>query len=100
MVSKQTNILYPITMGWFIGAKSKKPIYDPGLDAICPFCGVKLSLDNVQTFNLMAEDRNPAVSFFYRCHKTCHERAPTKLQRAFDVYAYNMVEMLRGNYGK
>ena len=58
--------------GYFDSAHQTKPTFDPGLEALCPYCLRQLSRP-VTTTSLMlpGDDR----SFFYRAHKECGANA-------------------------
>jgi hypothetical protein len=62
--------------GWFDrpDQPSNEPTYDPPHDAPCPYCGEKLSADDVRTSSIMAVE-NPTRSYFYRTHRTCDDAA-------------------------
>ena len=91
----RTNIQYPVVLGWYSGAIQKEPMFDPGIDIPCPYCGLKLTDDNVRSFNLMAEDREPMLSVFYRCHRTCHENADDAGKNSIDNFVMNALETMR-----
>lgn len=88
------KIEYPVVLGWFIG-RGTKEAYDPGIDVPCPYCGLKLTDDNVRTHNLMAADREPMLSVFYRTHKTCHEEATDRGKQALDDFVMAALETMR-----
>lgn len=67
------NIFY----GWFDDPTQDVPSYDPPHDAPCPFCGFKVSSDDVRTHSLMYQGQYAARSYFYRTHRTCDENDPT-----------------------
>jgi len=58
--------------GWFDTPSQDKPTYDPGLEAICPFCLLMLERP-VVTLSLMKDGDNK--SYFYRAHKHCYDAA-------------------------
>ena len=60
--------------GWFDDAEQTEPSYDPPHNAPCPFCGVSISGDDVQTPSLLYVGQYAARSYFYRQHKSCAKR--------------------------
>lgn len=57
--------------GWFDDADQTKPSQNPPRDAPCPFCGFKISPDDVCTHSLTYAGQYAARSYFYRTHRTC-----------------------------
>lgn len=65
--------------GYFTDSQQAAPAYDPGMDALCPFCLKKLEMP-VRTTSLMlpGDER----SFFYRAHRSCALGAtPTEVEQ-------------------
>jgi hypothetical protein len=49
-----------------------QPTYDPPHDAPCPFCGGKITADDVRTHSLMYAAASYAKrAYYYRTHRTC-----------------------------
>jgi hypothetical protein len=70
---------------------SNQPTYDPPHDAPCPFCGAKITANDVRTHCLMyASDSYAKRSYFYRTHRTCAENDPT--HTAMDGFILDMIE--------
>src|SRR5690349_4442652 len=88
------HIEYPVVLGWFSGANQKEPMFEAFL-VPCPYCGITITEDNCRTFNLMAEDREPMLSVFYRSHKTCHEQATPEGKKAIDNFVMVALETMR-----
>lgn len=57
--------------GYFTDAAQTVPVYDPGLDTLCPICVMRLNAADVRTISLMVPD--DSRSYFYRVHRSCHE---------------------------
>ena len=78
-----------IFYGWFDDASQRVPSFDPPHDAPCPFCGTKISADDVRTHSLMYQGEYAPRSYFYRTHRTCDEKAPT--QTSMDGFILDMI---------
>lgn len=62
--------------GWYDDASQARenPTYDPPHDTACPFCGFKITSDDVRTHSLMYVAPSYAKRcYFYRTHRTCDE---------------------------
>lgn len=67
-----------IFYGYFEDPNSNTPDYDPPKDAPCPFCGTRVTSDDVRTHSLMFTSKSYAQRcYFYRTHRTCAEKDPT-----------------------
>ena len=67
-----------------------EPTYDPPHDAPCPFCGFKIAPNDVRTHSLMYQAPEYAKrSYFYRTHRTCAEKDPTRT--AMDDFVLDMI---------
>lgn len=89
-------LMLPPAVGYYTDASQDRenPFYDPGINVPCPFCMQPLTEDNVRTMGLMAETRDPELSAFYRCHRTCHESATAESQQALDEAVMAMLDVL------
>lgn len=58
--------------GYFDDSDQATPVFDPGLDALCPHCLHILQLP-VMTISLMREGSRR--SYFYRVHRHCQLHA-------------------------
>lgn len=57
--------------GYYTDYSQTQPVFDPGLDVLCPICGHTLKADDIRTISLAVPD--DVKSYFYRVHKSCHE---------------------------
>ena len=57
--------------GYFTEPTQTVPVYDPGLNVLCPICATSLHPTDVRTISLMVPD--DSRSYFYRVHRSCHE---------------------------
>jgi len=63
--------------GWFDDATQREPSHNPRVDAICLFCGIAITPQDVRTHSLMYAGQYAARSYFYRTHRTCADADPT-----------------------
>ena len=66
----------PAHFGWYDRADQTEPTHEPGPDAPCPFCGVRVGRHAerpICTMSIMGMDRKR--SYFYRAHKDCYKAA-------------------------
>lgn len=74
-------------IGYFDSADQAEPIFDPMFEAACPYCGNKISPEDVRTHSIMGAD-HPTRSYFYRTHRTCDINAtPHEKQLIFEGVA-------------
>lgn len=80
--------------GWYDDATQDKPTYEPPRDAPCPFCGCKVTPDDVGTTNIMYQGQYAARSYFYRMHRTCREkdRVANPTGNGMDDFIFAMIE--------
>lgn len=79
--------------GWYDDAQQPResPSFEPPRDAPCPFCGAKISADDVRTHSLMYQGEYAARSYFYRTHRTCDERS----ESGMDGFILDMIKRNR-----
>lgn len=70
-------------IGYFTSHNEQEPTYDPAHDSPCLLCDEPLREDDVRTISLMWQD-NAQRSYFYRVHRTCHEKLTTEEAGALD----------------
>jgi hypothetical protein len=61
----------PRIYGYFTDSAQTIPVFDPGLDTLCPICAKALNANDVRTISLAVPDDDR--SYFYRVHRSCHE---------------------------
>lgn len=90
-------VMLPPAVGYYTDASQdrEKPFYDPGPGVPCPFCMAPVdNEDDMRTLGLMAATRDPELSVFYRCHRTCHEGATEEAQATLDQTVMAMLDVL------
>jgi hypothetical protein len=77
--------------GWYERADQPpdQPTYDPPHDAPCLFCGEAITANDVRTISMMGEYAER--SFFYRVHRTCHERVGEKKRVEIDSVVWDAI---------
>jgi hypothetical protein len=80
--------------GWHDDASqpNDKPSYDPPRDAPCPFCGCKITEDDVRTHSMMYSGQYAARSYFYRTHRSCSDQDKTAGHTGMDGFIFDMIE--------
>jgi hypothetical protein len=87
-----TNRIY----GWFSDPAQTTPVHEPPLDAPCLFCGEVVFDGDVRTISMMYADRRDGRSYFYRVHRTCHERATEEARQKIDGIVLDMIANASG----
>jgi hypothetical protein len=78
--------------GWFDDATQTTATYDPPHDAPCPFCGCKITANDVRTHNMAMGGQYAPRSYFYRTHRTCSDTDKTVGHTAMDEFIFTMIE--------
>lgn len=84
-----TNRIY----GWYssVDQPVDQPTHNPPFDAPCLLCGETIFDADVRTISLMYADRRDGRAYFYRAHKTCHERASEEERQRLDGLVLDMI---------
>ena len=83
------NVFY----GWYDDPTQavNDPSYDPPHDGPCLFCGWALQDGNIRTHSMMATEGYARRPYFYRTHRTCHERADAEARQHADDAIWGMI---------
>lgn len=78
--------------GWYEspGQPANMPTVDATFPGVCIFCGGDTSTEDVRTHSLMPV--GASRSYFYRTHRTCHERASQADRDAMDEAILDMIQ--------
>lgn len=79
--------------GWYDDPSqpASLPTYEPPRDAPCPYCGSKIHAEDVRTHSLMYIEGYGNRSYFYRTHRTCHEK-DDESGAAIDEFILDMIK--------
>lgn len=77
--------------GWYDSAHQPKdkPTYNPPFDALCPYCDLPLSDEDMRTHSMLME--NAPQCFFFRTHRTCDESASPEQRQAVDDKIWELI---------
>lgn len=83
--------------GWYDDPTQamERPTYDPPHDAPCLYCGSSMTPADIRTHSLMYAGQYAARSYFYRTHRTCHDKdiAATGLHTGKDGSIFDMIAL-------
>lgn len=88
-------ITNPEYFGYFDDPSQKEPAYDPIKIAPCLLCEKKLKDDDVRTITFLRLDKIGnlgEICYFYRVHKSCHERLSYDERSKFEEEIYDSTE--------
>jgi hypothetical protein len=88
------NKLHPL-IGYYTSADQPidQPTYDPPHDGPCLICWTPIPEGDIRTHGVMWLDRNPAISAYFRTHRTCAEATN------MDPYCESVLDALRSAPG-
>ncbi|MEJ0092777.1 MAG: hypothetical protein WDN46_10090 [Methylocella sp.] len=77
--------------GWYDDPSQAvdQPTYDPPHVAPCPFCGCKLTSDDIRTHSIMYIGGYANRSYYYRTHRTCAEKHGNQ---TMDGFIFDMIK--------
>ena len=83
-----SNLIY----GWYSDADQTSPMHDPPHNTVCLLCGEAIFAEDVRTISIMWADSKGDRSYFYRVHRTCHERASEPERQKIDEIVFDMID--------